>query len=57
MMKWPTKGVNNMKKIVNLLLVLMLMASIVSLAFAVEADNNNQGNPDDKDGNHRSSLR
>jgi hypothetical protein len=41
-----------MKKIVNLLLVLMLMASIVSLAFAVEADNNNQGNPDDKDGNH-----
>jgi hypothetical protein len=56
MMKWPTKGVNNMKKIVNLLLVLMLMASIVSLAFAVEADNNNQGTPDDKDGNHSHSF-
>lgn len=36
-----------MKKITNLLLVLMLMGSIFSLAFAVEADENNQGNPVD----------
>ncbi len=34
-----------MKKITNLLLVLMLMGSIVSLAFAVEADENDQSNP------------
>ncbi|VVB59551.1 Uncharacterised protein [uncultured archaeon] len=52
MMKWPVKGVNDMKKIVNIFLVLMLMASIISLAFAVEADNNNQGNPGNQDGNY-----
>jgi hypothetical protein len=51
MIKWLTKGVNDMKKIVNLLLVLMLMASIFSLAFAVEADHGNQGNPGYSDGN------
>ncbi len=39
------KGVNDMKKMTNLLLVLMLLGAIVSLAFAVEADDNNQGNP------------
>lgn len=40
-----------MKKITNLLLVLMLMGSIVSLAFAVEADEGNQGNPVDDESN------
>jgi hypothetical protein len=41
-----------MKKITNLLLVLMLMGSIISLAFAVEADEDDQGNPiDDDSGN------
>jgi hypothetical protein len=39
------KGVNDMKKMTNLVLVLMLLGAIVSLAFAVEADDNNQGNP------------
>ena len=34
-----------MKKITNLLLVLMLMGSIFSLAFAVEADEDDQGTP------------
>ena len=52
MMKWLIKGVNDMKKIVNLLLVLMLMASIFSLAFTVEADDGNQGNPGYRTGNH-----
>ena len=50
MQKWHTKGVNYMKKITNLLLVLMLMGSIASLAFAVEADDDNQGNPADENG-------
>jgi hypothetical protein len=50
MQKWRTKGVNHMKKITNLLLVLMLMGSIASLAFAVEADDDNQGNPADENG-------
>jgi hypothetical protein len=36
-----------MKKIMNLLLVLMLMGSILSLAFAVEADEDDQGTPID----------
>jgi hypothetical protein len=48
MHKWHMKGVNHMKKITNLLLVLMLMGSIASLAFAVEADDDNQGNPADE---------
>jgi hypothetical protein len=48
MQKWHIKGVNHMKKITNLLLVLMLMGSIASLAFAVEADDDNQGNPADE---------
>jgi hypothetical protein len=48
MQKWRTKGVNHMKKITNLLLVLMLIGSIASLAFAVEADDDNQGNPADE---------
>ena len=39
-----------MKKITNLFLVLMLMASIVSLAFADEADDHTQGNPEDENG-------
>jgi len=51
MQKWHIKGVNHMKKITNLLLVLMLMGSIVSLAFAVEADDDNQGNPIDDESN------
>ena len=51
MMKWLTKGVNDMKRIVNLVLVLMLMVSIFSLACAVEADDGNQGNPGFRDGN------
>ena len=34
-----------MKKMTSLLLVLMLLGAIVSLAFAVEADDNNHGNP------------
>jgi hypothetical protein len=50
MQKWRTKGVNHMKKITNLLLVLMLIGSIASLAFAVEADDDNQGNPADENG-------
>ena len=37
-----------MKKIVNLFLVLMLMTSIVSLAYADKAGNHNQGNPKDE---------
>jgi hypothetical protein len=37
-----------MKKITPLLLVLMLMASILSSAFAVQADDNHQGNSDDE---------
>jgi hypothetical protein len=41
-----------MSKIKNLLMVLMLMASLVSLAFAVEADDDNQGNPDNGNHNH-----
>ena len=44
------KGVNVMKKIANLFLVLMLMTSIVSLAFADEANDHNQGNPHDENG-------
>lgn len=40
-----------MRKIRNLLMVLMLMASIASLAFAVEADDDNQGNPNNGQGN------
>jgi hypothetical protein len=44
------KGVNVMKKIANLLLVLMLMTSIVSLAFADEANDHTQGNPHDENG-------
>jgi len=51
MQKWHIKGVNHMKKITNLLLVLMLMGSIISLAFAVEADDDNQGNPVDDESN------
>jgi len=52
MRKWHIKGVNHMKKITNLLLVLMLMGSLFSLAFAVEADEDDQGNPiDDESGN------
>jgi hypothetical protein len=46
MMKWHAKGVEDMKKITNLLMVLMLMASIVPLAFAVQADVTGE-NPDD----------
>jgi hypothetical protein len=52
MMKWHVKGVTDMSKIKNLLMVLMLMASIASLAFAVEADDDNQGNPNNGNGNH-----
>jgi hypothetical protein len=52
MMKWNTKGVNDMKKMANLLLVLMLMTSIVSLAFADKAGDHTQGNPEDKNGKH-----
>jgi hypothetical protein len=53
MQKWHIKGENHMKKITNLLLVLMLMGSIVSLAFAVEADEDNQGNPVDDESNNQ----
>jgi hypothetical protein len=49
-MKWRIKGVTTMKKITNILLVLILMTSIVSLALAVEADDHTQGNPDDEHG-------
>ena len=41
-----------MKKITNLFLVLMLMTSLVSLAFADEADDHTQGNPEDENGSH-----
>jgi hypothetical protein len=53
MRKWHTKGVKHMKKITNLLLVLMLMGSIFSLAFAVEADDDDQGNPVEDETNHQ----
>src|SRR5512137_496332 len=46
------KGANHMKKIMNLLLVLMLMGSIFSLAFAVQADDHDQGNPTDDESEH-----
>jgi hypothetical protein len=52
MMKWHTKGVNDMKKITNLLLVLMLMTSIVSLAFADEASDHTQGNFENENETH-----
>jgi hypothetical protein len=39
-----------MRKLKNLLMVLMLMTSIVSLAFAVEADDDNQANPNNGNG-------
>jgi hypothetical protein len=42
-----------MKKIMNLLLVLMLMGSIFSLAFAVEADEDDQGTPLDDETNNQ----
>ncbi len=38
-----------MKKITNLILVLMLLGSIFSLAFAAQADEDNQGTPQDDD--------
>jgi hypothetical protein len=46
MRKWRTTGFDTMKKILNLLLVLMLMASVVSLALADEAgdDHDNDTN-------------
>jgi helix-turn-helix protein len=50
--KWHIKGVNVMKKIVNLFLVLVLMTSFVSLAFAAEADDHAQGNLEDENGSH-----
>jgi hypothetical protein len=40
MMKWHTIGDETMKKILNLFLVLMMMGSIASLAFADEAGDN-----------------
>lgn len=52
MMKWHTKGVMIMKKLMNLLLVLMLMTSVVSFALAVKADDHNQGNSDDEQGTY-----
>ncbi|HUS99138.1 MAG TPA: hypothetical protein VMY59_02325 [Candidatus Thermoplasmatota archaeon] len=52
MMKWHTKDVNDMKKITNLFLVLMLMTSIVSLAFADEASDHTQGNFENENGTH-----
>jgi len=51
-MKWHTKGVMIMKKLMNLLLVLMLMTSVVSFALAVKADDHNQGNSDDEQGTY-----
>jgi hypothetical protein len=47
MMKWYTIGDKTMKKILNLFLVLMLMGSIASLAFADEAGDNPEGTSDD----------
>jgi len=45
-MKWHAKGVKDMKKITNLLMALMLMTSIVSLAFAVQADDSTGDEPE-----------
>ena len=49
-MTWQVKGVNLMKKIQHYSIILMLLVSLTSLAFAVEADNDNQGNPDTANG-------
>jgi len=46
------KGVNAMKKITHLLLVLMLMTAVLSSAFAVQADDHDQNNSDDENENH-----
>jgi hypothetical protein len=40
-----------MKKITHLFVVLMLIGSLISLAFAVEADNHHQNNPADDEAN------
>jgi hypothetical protein len=40
-----------MKKITAIFLVLLLMASVISLAFAVEADDDKKGNPTDENEN------
>jgi len=45
MWKWHKKGVKAMNKIRNLLIMLMLMGSLFSLAFAVEADDDDQTPP------------
>ena len=55
-MKWRIIGVDSMKKILNLLLVLMLMGSIASLAFADEAGDNDQGTSDNNHDNHQGTL-
>lgn len=54
MTTWRTKGVRSMKKILNFLLVLMLVMSLGSLAFADEAHDGNQGTHDN--GNHSDPL-
>jgi len=51
-----TKGGEPMKKIMNLFVMLMLMGSLFSLAFAVEADEHNKSNPLYNEAGHQDNI-